>query len=161
MPQAPAHDASAPHATSAARSAQSAKAAAILGMLHAFADAYSRRDLDGVMAHFAAGDTPVLFGTGPDERRIGHDQIRAQIQRDFDQSEAITITWGWQSIRVSGRLAWVAAEAQVVARVQGHNLQVPLRVTFVCEQRKQTWLVIQGHLSSPMPGQAPGHSFPV
>ncbi|HEY7834109.1 MAG TPA: nuclear transport factor 2 family protein [Ktedonobacterales bacterium] len=154
MDQAPAHEAS---ATPAARDA---KTAAILRVLHAFADAYSRRDLDGVMAHFAPGDTPVLFGTGPDERRIGYEQIRAQIQRDFDQSEAITITWGWHTISVTGRLAWVAAEAQIHARIQGHSLEVPLRVTFICEQRKQAWLVVQGHLSSPMPGQAPGHSFP-
>ena len=155
MPQAPAPDAS------ATKPASSAKAAAILEVLHAFADAYSRRDLDGVMAHFATDRAPVLFGTGPDERRIGHEDIRAQIQRDFDQSEAITITWGWHRITVSGRVAWVAAEAQVHARVQGHDLQVPLRVTFICEQRKQRWLVAQGHLSSPMPGQAPGQSFPV
>ena len=161
MPQAPAHDANATQAARSAPAARSAKAAAILRVLYAFADAYSQRDLDGVMAHFAPGDTPVLFGTGPDERRMGYEQIRAQIQRDFDQSEAITITWSWHTISVSGRIAWVAAEAQVVARVEGHDLQVPLRVSFVCEQRKQEWLVVQGHLSSPMPGQAPGHSFPV
>lgn len=151
MPQAPAQD---------VNSTQAAKAAAVLAVLHAFADAYARRDLDGVMAHFAPDRTLVLIGTGPDERRIGPDEVRAQIQRDFDQSEAISIDWGWHAITVSGRFAWVAALARVTARVQGHDLQVPMRVTFVCEQRKRTWLVVQGHLSLPAPGQTPGHSFP-
>lgn len=141
--------------------ANAAKEAAVLAVLHAFADAYARRDLEGMMSHFAPDPTLVLFGTGPDERRVGADEIREQIQRDFDQSESISIAWSWHAITVSGRLAWVAAEAQVHARVQGHDIAVPLRVTFVCEQRKQAWLVVQGHLSSPMTGQAVGHSFPV
>lgn len=151
MPQAPVQD---------VNSTQTAKAAAVLAVLHAFAGAYARRDLDGVMAHFAPDNTLILIGTGPDERRIGPEQVRAQIQRDFDQSEAIGIEWNWHAVTVSGRFAWVAAEARVTARVQEHEMQVPMRVTFVCEQRKRTWLVVQGHLSLPAPGQTPGHSFP-
>lgn len=152
MPEAPAQE---------ANSTQATRANEVLAVLHAFADAYAHRDLDAMMAHFAPDRALVLFGTGPDERRVGPDEIRAQIQRDFDQSDAISIVWGWHTITVSGRIAWVAAEAIVSALVQGHEIQVPMRVTFVCEQRKHTWLVVQGHLSSPMTGQTPGHSFPL
>jgi len=144
-----------------ARSPQNAKEAAIRAVLRAFADAYQARDIDAMMARFAPDPSLVFFGTGTDERRIGRDEIRAQIQRDFDQSESISITWGWHAITVSGRLAWVAAEAEVIAHVEGHDLHVPLRATFVCEQRKSDWLVVQGHLSSPIPSQQAGHSFPV
>lgn len=142
------------------KSAPTAKETAILAVLHGFAAAYQGRDIDGMMAHFAPDPTLVFFGTGADEKRVGVDEIRAQIQRDFDQSERISITWGWYAITIAGRLAWVAAEAVVNAHVEGHDLSVPLRATFVCEERKRKWLVVQGHLSAPIPSQEAGHSFP-
>lgn len=134
--------------------------AAVLGVLDAFSAAYGQGDLDAIMALFVPDADLTLFGTGADERRLGPVEVRAQIQRDFDQSEAISITWGWRTVAASGTVAWVAAEADAFARVDGHEFTLPLRFTWVCERRGSHWLVAHVHLSSPTVGQETGHSFP-
>ena len=133
---------------------------AVLAVLDSFSAAYGRRDLDAIMALFVADPDLTLFGTGADERRLGPAEVRAQIQRDFDQSEAITITWGWRTVAAMSGVAWVAAEAEANARVDGREFSLPLRFTWVCEQRVSQWLVAHVHLSSPTLGQEVGQSFP-
>ena len=134
--------------------------AAVLAVLDAFGVAYGRRDLDAIMALFIADADLTLFGTGADERRMGSGEVRSQIQRDFDQSEAISITWGWRTVAAMGNVAWVAAEADAHARVDGREFHLPLRFTWVCERRGASWLVAHVHLSSPTVGQEQGQSFP-
>jgi ketosteroid isomerase-like protein len=132
----------------------------VLAVLTKLADAYTQRDLDAVMALFATDPDLTLFGTGADERRLGTDEVRAQIQRDFDQSEAINLQWGWYQVAALGPVAWVAAEADAHVRVEGHETIIPLRFTLVCEQYNADWRVIHAHLSSPTAGQEEGQSFP-
>jgi ketosteroid isomerase-like protein len=83
--------------------------AAIKATLTQWADAYTHRNLDQVLALIAPDDDIVAIGTGQDEWRVGTGELRAQIERDFSQAEALSVEYepadgvgGWTS-GVGGR----------------------------------------------------------
>ena len=67
--------------------------AAVQATLQQWKDAYSQQDLDGALAVIAPDDDVVGIGTGPDEWRVGPEEFRAQLERDFAQSEALSIDY--------------------------------------------------------------------
>jgi ketosteroid isomerase-like protein len=135
--------------------------AAVLGVLDRFMETYQKRDIDGLMALFAPDDDQIMFGTGIDEKRIGRDQIRFQAERDWSQTEALAFNLNWRQISAAGPVAWVAAEGLGQGQVGGQEFQFPMRMTAVLEQRGDKWLLVQGHVSLPAPGQEDGDSVPV
>lgn len=135
--------------------------AAVLAVLNKFNESYAGRDIDSLMALFAPDDDQVLFGTGIDEKRIGRDQIRFQAERDWAQTEALAFNLTWHQISAAGPVAWVAAEGLGQGKVGGQEIEFPLRMTAVLEQRGDKWLLVQSHVSLPAPGQEEGDSVPV
>lgn len=140
--------------------ADAATEAAVMAVFEEFARAYEARDVAGTVAAFAPDADLVFFGTGADERRIGLDEVRAQIERDLAQSQQVTWRWGWRSVSMSGSVAWIAVDASVHALLDGQELSMPLRVTAVLEARDGAWRIVQGHASFPAAGQEEGQSFP-
>ncbi len=139
---------------------QDAQAVAeILETLDRYSATYARHDLDGILELFAPDPDIVLLGTGADEKRIGFDQIRQQFERNFNETEASTITWDWRHVAVVGSMAWVAADAVIAARVAGKDMQFPIRMTIVLERRDGAWLWVHRHASVPAAGQAMGKSY--
>jgi ketosteroid isomerase-like protein len=134
--------------------------AAAMSVLNTFTDAYVRRDLDELLSVFAPDADVVLIGTGRDERRIGPAEIKAQAERDWAQSERSRLDWKWHSVSAAGPVAWLAAEGLVQARVDGHDISLPIRLTSVLEKRGNRWLFVQSHSSVPAVGQERGESFP-
>jgi ketosteroid isomerase-like protein len=67
--------------------------AAVQATLQQWKDAYTQRDLDRALAVIAPDDDVVGIGTGPDEWRVGPEEFRAQIERDFAQSEALSLNY--------------------------------------------------------------------
>jgi len=51
----------------------------------------------------------------------------------------------------TGQLAWAAANVLVSTTVEGKAVGLPVRVTWVLEQRDETWIVVQMHASVPVP----------
>ncbi len=45
----------------------------------------------------------VLYGTGADEKRIGLEQIRAQVERDWSQSDSAAMMLDWTSVSAAGQ----------------------------------------------------------
>ena len=135
--------------------------AAVLEVLNNFLDSYKQRDIKGLMALFAPDDDQVMFGTGIDEKRIGRDQIRFQAERDWAQTEALAFNFTWHQVSAAGPVAWVAAEGLGQGKVGGQEIEFPLRMTAVLEQRRNEWLLVQSHISLPAPGQEDGDSVPV
>lgn len=45
----------------------------------------------------------VLYGTGADEKRVGPDQVRAQVARDWAQSDSVALSLGWISVSAAGQ----------------------------------------------------------
>jgi ketosteroid isomerase-like protein len=133
--------------------------AAVEATLRQWADAYTARDLDQVLALIAPDDDVVGIGTGQDEWRVGLEAFRAQIERDFSQAEALSVEYEPLVVSEAGSVAWVAGRASVQARVDGQDLGLDGRLTAVLEHRDNRWLLVQTHFSLPAAEQAEGRSF--
>jgi ketosteroid isomerase-like protein len=123
--------------------------AAVQATLQQWKDAYTQRDLDRALAVIAPDDDVVGIGTGPDEWRVGPEEFRAQIERDFAQSEALSLNYEPLVVSEAGPVAWVAGRATVQARIYGQELTLTGRFTAVLEQRGDRWLLMQTHFSLP------------
>lgn len=132
---------------------------AILETLDRYSATYARHDLAGILSLFAPDPDIVLIGTGADEKRIGFEEVKQQFQRNFQETEASTIAWGWRHVSIAGNMAWVAADAVITVRIAGNEVQFPIRMTIVLEQRGGSWLWVHRHASVPAAGQALGKSY--
>jgi ketosteroid isomerase-like protein len=133
--------------------------AAVQAALQQWKDAYTQRNLDRALAVIAPDDDVVGIGTGPDEWRVGPEQFKAQVERDFAQSEALSVDYEPLLVSEAGPVAWVAGRATVRARADGQDLTLTGRFTAVLEQRDGRWLLMQTHFSLPAAEQAEGRSF--
>jgi uncharacterized protein (TIGR02246 family) len=133
--------------------------AAVQATLQQWKDAYSRRDVDGTLAVMAPDADVVGIGTGPDEWRVGPEAFKAQLERDFAQSEALSVDVEPLVVSAAGPVAWVAGRATVQAQVEGQELTLAGRFTAVLEQREDRWLLVQTHFSLPAAEQAEARSF--
>jgi uncharacterized protein (TIGR02246 family) len=134
--------------------------AEVKAVLTNLTDSYQKRDLEGLMACFAPDSDTVFYGTGADEKRIGPAEIQIQAQRDWAQTEAISMALDWISVSAAGPVAWAAVDGAFKIRAGGQAFTMPARVTFVLEKRGGRWLVVHGHFSAPAVGQAEGESIP-
>jgi len=133
---------------------------AVIGVLNRYVDAVAKRDVEGVLELMAPDTETIVFGTGQDERRIGQDELKAQLERDFSQSEKIYYEMGWRFVSSSGSVAWVATEGVADIRAHGKKFHLPVRLTAVLEQHGDRWYFVQLHNSLPASGQRKGESFP-
>lgn len=124
-----------------------------------FADAYRKRDLRALLECFATDADVVLFGTGADEKRLGPDQLRTQVERDWAQSESAALKFAWMSVSAAGSVAWAAADGAFGFRAGGLDGELAVRATFVLEKRAGRWFVVHAHFSTPAAGQQDGESF--
>lgn len=134
--------------------------AAVLATVQEYTQAYEQHDMNRLLALFAPDPDVMLWGTGADEKRVGLAEIRAQAERDWAQSEAISLEWGWHSVSAAGSVAWVAADVIGHITVGGQQVHLPLRVSAVLEQRGGRWLWMQAHASLAAQEQSEGESFP-
>ena len=135
--------------------------AEVMAVMNQYNEAYARRDVDGVLALFAPDPDVVTIGTGQDEKCVGLAEIRAQLERDFAQSEAVSIEFSWHSVSRAGSVAWVAADCVAqVKMTDGREMSLQIRATFVLKQRAGKWLIVQSHGSLPAARQGEGQSFP-
>ena len=121
--------------------------------------AYERRKIEEFLGCFASDDDVVLYGTGVDEKRIGLEQIRAQVERDWAQTESISMNFGWVSVSAAGSVAWAAIDGAFDFRANGQAGTIPARVSFVLERRDDGWLIVHSHFSTPSQTQDEGQSI--
>ena len=133
---------------------------AVKAVLDKVAEGYAKRDLALVLSAFAPDPDVVMYGTGADEKRIGLAEIQAQSERDWSQTEAAAIIYGWTSVSAAGSVAWVASDATFNLKADGQEMTLPARITCVLEKRGEQWLIVQGHFSLPAAAQGEGESFP-
>jgi ketosteroid isomerase-like protein len=120
-----------------------------MAVMRQFAENYASRDMTGVLSHFAPDNDLVLYATEADEKRIGLEGIKLQLERDWSRTEALSIEYNWTSISSAGDIAWAATDTIFKAKVQGHDLIFPFRCTMVFEKRCNKWLIVHGHFSFP------------
>jgi class 3 adenylate cyclase len=134
--------------------------AAARAVPYKLAEAYARRDIEALAALFADDPDVLWVGTGPDEKRIGPLELRAQFERNLEQSEILLFRFDWVKAATIGPAAWVAADGSMQATFRGWEINVPVRFTAVLRAQGDDWVIIQAHLSCPAAGQAEGESFP-
>lgn len=134
--------------------------AAILGAFRGFMAAYEAKDVEGVMAHIAPDDDVVIIGTGADEKRIGREQARVQVQRDHDQADKIALRLSDPLVSARGEVAWLTGDVAFDGVADGEGFSIPGRLTAVFEKRGDDWLLMNGHFSAPMTDQPEGSSLP-
>ena len=127
--------------------------------LLATATAYSAKDVRAVLDAMSNGPSDVMIGTGADEWRVGPAAIRAQVERDFAQAEALAFEYRDLMVDGTDDVAWFAAKATVNATVGGTALASPVRFSGVIARRGGAWKFVQWHLSVPAAGQEEGSSF--
>ncbi len=112
------------------------------------------------MAVFAADNDVTIYGTGVDEKRIGTAEIRAQVSRDWNQTEALAMRFGAVAVSSAGNVAWANTDGTLEIGAGGAAMHLPVRATFVLERRSGAWLIVQAHFSTPAAGQDAGASVP-
>ncbi|MBX7258918.1 MAG: nuclear transport factor 2 family protein [Candidatus Hydrogenedentes bacterium] len=128
--------------------------------LDRFAAIYEQRDVESLLAMLIPDPDVTVLGSGPDERRIGLTQVREQVERDWQQSDAASVEYGWMQISACGSVAWVASDVTFSATIDGETEQFTGRLTVVLEKREETWLIAQWHFAIPPAAQEIGKSFP-
>jgi ketosteroid isomerase-like protein len=121
--------------------------------------AYKTRNLKDLMACFAPDPDVVLYGTGADEKRMGSEQIRFQVERDWSQTESIEMSFTSSSISAAGNVSWAAMDGAFNIRAGGQTVTIPARISFVFEKRDDKWLIVHSHFSTPTAGQDEGSSI--
>jgi ketosteroid isomerase-like protein len=139
---------------------ETTKEAMVIGAMNDFMRDWEARDEDAILSHFAPSTTVSLYGTGADEKRVGLDEIRFQLERDFSQSESLSCTLDWNLVGISGNVAWVASDVTITFKAIGQDaMSFPGRVSTVLQDYDGRWLFEHFHLSVAAASQEEGQSF--
>jgi len=131
---------------------------AVVRTMYAYAAAYNRMDVDGVMELMAP--EIIAIGSGKDEWVEGSDKMRAAIERDFAQCDTVSIEYGDLRIAADGIIAWVATPAEFTAITGGTMQALRGRMTAILMNTWDGWRFVQMHFSVPAADQEEGRSFP-
>ena len=131
---------------------------AATAVMERYAQAYSEKNLEGIMATTA--EDFFGYGSGPDEEVYGKEQLRAQVERDLSQSDQISMHLGPSHLSGKGDVAWYAGSCTVEATVGGQDIRMVGRITAVLKKEEGRWLIAMSHFSMPFGGQETGQSWP-
>ena len=123
--------------------------AEIQSVLDKFCEGYGKKDIDALLSLFDSDPDVLVIGTGEDEKRTGLEEIRIQFERDFFQSERLTVDFENVAISQQDSVCWVAGDTNVYFTAEEKALHVFLRFTAVLTQRDGKWLFVQTHFSVP------------
>ena len=133
--------------------------AAVVNIVKQGFEAFTKRDLDAVIAFFAPDPDVVVIGTGGDEKCVGLAEIRNIFERAFAQFEEASFKFGWHSVSAAGSVALLATDVTLYVKTSDRQISEQVRLTVVLEQRGDRWLIIQWHDSLPAAGQKDGQAF--
>jgi uncharacterized protein (TIGR02246 family) len=122
-------------------------------------EAFTKRDLDAILAFFAPDPDVIVIVTGGDEKGVGLAEIRNILGRAIGQFEEASFKFGWHSVSTAGSVATLAADVTLYVKTRDRQITERIRLTVVLEQRADRWLIIQWHDSLPAAGQKDGQAF--
>ncbi len=134
--------------------------AAIKALVDDMWNEYTHKNPEACMRYFTSDPDLVAIGTGADELRLGPDELKRSLVRDFQQSDDIAITTEWLRLSAAGNVAWSAANVQMKATIGNQRVTLPCRLTNVFEKRDGAWRIMLLHLSLPATEQESGQSWP-
>ena len=98
------------------------------------------------------GATTLVLGSDPDAEWRGADAVaHGSLGAIYGADKGYQVRDLRVKTSATGQLAWAAANVIVSSTVEGQPIGLPLRVTWVLEQREDTWRVVQVHASVPVP----------
>jgi ketosteroid isomerase-like protein len=121
----------------------------IESVLDKFREGYGNKDIDILLSLFDPDPNVMVIGTGEDEKRSGLAEIKIQFERDFCQSDQLTVEFKNVSVSQQESVCWIAADTHVYFSAQGNAMHVFLRFTGVLTKRNSQWLFVQTHFSLP------------
>ncbi len=121
----------------------------IQSVLDKFREGYGNKNIDMLLSLFDPDPDVLVIGTGEDEKRSGLAEIKIQFERDFCQSEQLTVEFKNVSVSQQDSVCWIAADTHVYFSAQGEDMHVSLRFTAVLTHRGNKWLFVQTHFSLP------------
>jgi uncharacterized protein (TIGR02246 family) len=133
-----------------AQKQQNADLVQLVALLQQHDDALNQHDLDGVMKVFASSTNTVVLGTGPGERWLGRDEIRAaytEIFKDFDKGTS-TRDCNWKTGEVVGSAAWIASMCKFSDSKGGQKREYELNVSGVLRKLGGKWYFQSLHYSN-------------
>jgi len=134
----------------------------MLSVFNQFVDAYNNRNLVVALDCFRAEPPPVAFGSGKDERRVGLNEIREQLQRDWNQSLTTKVKVVQINYEQGPDYGWVAAELNVTVGFEAGKECMPARMSVVMQKESEEhWKIAHMHLSLPAFDEPDGASFPL
>ena len=139
--------------------ADSKTEAAVVNIVKQGFEAFTKKDLDAVLAFFALDPDVIIIGTGGDEKGVGLAEIRNILGRAIGQFEEASFDFGWHSVSKAGSVAMLAADVTLYVKTSDRQITEQIRLTVVLEQRGDRWLIIQWHDSLPAAGQKDGQAF--
>jgi uncharacterized protein (TIGR02246 family) len=122
-------------------------------------EAFTKRDLDAILAFFAPDPDVIVIVTGGDEKGVGLAEIRNILGRAIGQFEEASFKFGWHSVSTTGSVATLAADVTLYVKTRDRQITEQIRLTVVLEKRGDRWLIIQWHDSLPAAGQKDGQAF--
>lgn len=139
--------------------ADSKTEAAVVNVVKQSFEAFTKRDLDAVLAFFAPDPDVIVIGTGGDEKGVGLAEIRNILVRAIAQFEEASFELGWHSVSTAGSVAMLTADVTLYVKTGDRQITEQIRLTVVLEERGGRWLIIQWHDSLPAAGQKKGQAF--
>ena len=119
-----------------------------------FAAAMNNKDVDGVMALYARGQSTFVFDVvGPPSAHLGWHEYRDAFRRMFAAIRGpLHLTLRDLDVEVSGDVGYGRSLQRVsgVHAENGSQFDYTVRVTDVYRKIKGEWLIVQEHLSLPL-----------
>ncbi len=123
--------------------------AAVLAVLDEFRAAVASRDVERLLALYAADPDVVGIGTSADEWYVGRDTMRAGFERDFAGDTPFVVEFAPPIISASGDVAWVSAGFNGRMTTEDGVVRLHGRFTGVLRRDGDAWRFVQAHTSLP------------
>jgi uncharacterized protein (TIGR02246 family) len=123
---------------------------AIQSLLAEHDKALKDQDLAAVVATFVPGSDTVLLGTGPGERWLGQQEIKAAYEHffaDYDRG-TLSIDCGSRASGRRGNLAWLAASCRFTDALGNRKRAYEVNITAVAEKQDSAWRFRAFHFSN-------------
>jgi len=140
-----------PAPTAAASAADPRVVDEIKAVLEKHDKALGEKNLDAVLETFAPAPNTVVLGTGPSERWVGAQEIRAaytEIFKDYDPG-TMKVNCDWKTGNSDGASAWLAATCVAKDSLKGQAREYPLNVSAAMVKQDGRWRFTMLHMSNP------------
>jgi ketosteroid isomerase-like protein len=125
----------------------------VKAVLDAYATAFEKKDVNGIMALIAPDSNAVFIDSDVVLPFSGLEKIKGIYTRDFSQMESGTLTYAATSISSKGDVAWFATAVNASVVIDKEKSTVPAQWSGVLEKRGGKWLIVQSHFSFPVEEQ--------